>query len=138
MRDELHRVLRDFSFPAEMRSVDGHKFTGEEVFLFGLYRLKHPGKYKRKGIESHSCFFSLVVQNVASAKYTHEISSNRMHDLIILLRVHSMGKLEKRITSTCRLQTAWDNGTVAWTGIIFVLIQNNLKKVLSLCSIQCG
>jgi len=36
---ELWDLFACFQFPDKMKSKWGHKFTGEEVFLFGMYRL---------------------------------------------------------------------------------------------------
>ena len=55
-RDDLRRLFVGFQFPPRMISSGGNVFTGEEVFLFGLYRLVNPGKYNRVDIAFHFGF----------------------------------------------------------------------------------
>ena len=47
-RDELWDLFACFQFPDVMRSKWGHVFTGEEVFLFGMYRLCNLFKLQNK------------------------------------------------------------------------------------------
>ena len=44
-KDQLYRLLRGFQFPDVMYGPSGHKFSGEEVMLLGLYRLHFPSYY---------------------------------------------------------------------------------------------
>jgi hypothetical protein len=41
-KDQLRRLVSGFKFPIEFKLKYGHKFTGEEVLLVGLYRLHRP------------------------------------------------------------------------------------------------
>jgi len=52
-REQLRRLFVGLQFPAKMVSASRNVFTGEEVFLFGLYRLVNPGKYTRRDIRDH-------------------------------------------------------------------------------------
>ena len=44
-RENLRRLFDGFQFPDKFVSKGRNVFTGEEVFLFGLYRLSHVSKY---------------------------------------------------------------------------------------------
>ena len=51
-RENLWSLFNGFRFPEKFVSKGRNVFTGEEVFLFGLYRLSHPGKYDRLDIKN--------------------------------------------------------------------------------------
>ncbi len=40
--DQLHTLCNGFQFPFNMKSKCGYIFSGEEVFLAGLFRLHYP------------------------------------------------------------------------------------------------
>jgi len=44
-RDKLHRVFRAFQFPRWFRDKQKHKYSGEEVFLVGLYRMRNASSF---------------------------------------------------------------------------------------------
>jgi hypothetical protein len=44
-REKLRRVFRAFQFPEWMKDSCGHKYSGEEVFLVGLYRMRNASTY---------------------------------------------------------------------------------------------
>lgn len=46
---QLHRLRRGFQFPDTATSIEGHKFSGDEVLLCGLYRLHFPNKFSDPG-----------------------------------------------------------------------------------------
>ena len=48
-KSELHRLFNGFRFPNILRTDDRHKFTGQEVFLCGLYRLHFPNNCSMQG-----------------------------------------------------------------------------------------
>ena len=56
-KDQLRRIYEGFKFPGRFVSAGRNVFTGEEYFLFGLYRLSNTGKYHRKDVQSHFGFF---------------------------------------------------------------------------------
>ena len=51
-RENLWSLFHSFRFPEKFVSKGRNVFTGEEVFLFGLYRLSHPGKYDRLDVKN--------------------------------------------------------------------------------------
>ena len=55
-REDLRLLFTGFQFPAKVVSKNRTTFTGEEVFLFGIYRLVHPGKYAQRDIREHFGF----------------------------------------------------------------------------------
>jgi len=55
-RAHLRRLFEALRFPDKMVSESRNVFTGEEVFLFGLYHFVHPGKYTRRVIRDHFGF----------------------------------------------------------------------------------
>jgi hypothetical protein len=75
-REDLWHLFRGFRFPDQFVSKGRNVFTGEEVFLFGMYGLSHAGNYSQydvqelfgyhnAGIASKSfhCFLSFMVNN---------------------------------------------------------------------------
>jgi len=73
---ELWDLFACFQFPDKMKSKWGHKFTGEEVFLFGMYRLCNVFKlqnqivtdvfgfhYAQLASECFHCFLHFMVTN---------------------------------------------------------------------------
>ena len=44
-KDQLYRLLHGFQFPHVMFGPSGHKFSGEEVLLLGLFRMHFPSYY---------------------------------------------------------------------------------------------
>jgi hypothetical protein len=73
---ELWELFERFQFPAKMISKSRHTFTGEEVFLFGMYRLCNVTKLSNETIahrfgyvhrsqasECFHCFLSFMVNN---------------------------------------------------------------------------
>jgi len=55
-KEQLRELFVGFQFPERMVSKSRHSFTGEEAFLFGLYRLGNAGKYNRRDIRDHFGF----------------------------------------------------------------------------------
>jgi len=55
-KSEIRKLFTGFQFPERMSSSCRRSFTGEEVFLFGLYRLGNAGKYNRRDIRDHFGF----------------------------------------------------------------------------------
>jgi hypothetical protein len=56
-RDDLWRLFRGFQFGERYVSKGRNVFGGEEVFLFGLYRLCHAGKYNQEDIRQLFGFY---------------------------------------------------------------------------------
>jgi hypothetical protein len=56
-RDDLWRLFRGFQFGERYVSKGRNVFGGEEVFLFGLYRLSHAGKYNQEDIRQLFGFY---------------------------------------------------------------------------------
>ena len=52
-REQLWALYNELQFPAEFKSPYRVTFTGEEVFLFGLYRSHNLGKYEQLDISTH-------------------------------------------------------------------------------------
>ena len=50
-RDDLWSLYRGFQFRDRYVSKGRNVFSGEEVFLFGLYRLSHTGKYNQMDVQ---------------------------------------------------------------------------------------
>ena len=88
-RRDLWRLFDGFRFPPTMISPSRHKFDGQEVFLFGLYRLSHPGKYDRQDIikifgfvhksrasECFYCFLHFMVN-----QWGYLLTNNMQHSL---------------------------------------------------------
>jgi hypothetical protein len=55
-RASLRRLFVGLAFPEKFVGDSRHVFTGEEVYLFGLYRLVNLGKYSRRDIRDHFGF----------------------------------------------------------------------------------
>jgi hypothetical protein len=75
-REDLWRLFRGFRFPDKFVAKGRNVFSGEEVFLFGLYRLSHCGKYSQYDVQElfgfyntgiaskcFNCFLSFMVNN---------------------------------------------------------------------------
>jgi hypothetical protein len=52
----LREAFELLQFPEFLYSESRHKFSGEEVFLFGIYRLAHSGTYSQEDIYAHFGF----------------------------------------------------------------------------------
>ena len=55
-RYDMRRLFIGFQFPERMVTSSRHVLSGEEVFLFGLYRLGNAGKFSRRDIREHFGF----------------------------------------------------------------------------------
>jgi hypothetical protein len=57
-REDLWRLFRGFRFPDKFVAKGRNVFSGEEVFLFGLYRLSHCGKYCQYDVQELFGFYN--------------------------------------------------------------------------------
>jgi hypothetical protein len=75
-RENLRRLFDGFQFPDKFVSKGRNVFSGEEVFLFGLYRLSHVSKYNQADVHTlfglsdpglaskcFHCFLNFMVTN---------------------------------------------------------------------------
>ena len=74
-RASLRRLFEGLQCPDRFVADSRNTFTGEEVFLFGLYRFVHLGKYSRRDIRDHFGF-----QNPAICSRCFKLFLNHMTD----------------------------------------------------------